>query len=117
MIEFGEKQEKLAVQRDCRAWTKLMVEAWYSSDYTDATDYSPTALVLDLQEVYLTCQDNGLKNTGSISLLGFLVIRAKMLNCSEADLDSIVSYFLVHAQAENVGYAQNWIDLYLEGVT
>jgi hypothetical protein len=116
MIEFGEEQEKRAVQRDCRVWTKLMVEAWYSSDYPDATDYSPTALAQDLQEVYLTCHNNGLKNTDYMSLLGFLVIRAKMLNCSEADLDSIVGYFLIHARAENVDYAQNWIDLYLEGV-
>ncbi|MDQ1834941.1 hypothetical protein [Massilia scottii] len=116
MIEFTADQEKKAMRRDCRVWTKLMAETWYASDYPHATDYPAVALVADLRDVYFACYNDDVKNTDSISLLGFIVLRANMLNCSNADIQSIVDYFFGHARGENVEYAQAWIEIYLEEI-
>ena len=91
-----------------------MIEAWYTSDYPNATDYPAAALVSDLRAVYFACHYGNVLNAGSISLLGFIVLRANMLNCSEVDVRSIVDYFLAYAQGDNVNYAQTWIEIYLE---
>lgn len=114
MIEFTKEQEMRDVRHECRVWTGLMVEAWYWCNYTNATDYLPTMLVADLQEVYFRCVDSGIDNASSISLLGFCVLRAKMLRCSEVDVDSMVKYFLIYAKAGKVHYARTWIEIYLE---
>ncbi|NHZ83170.1 hypothetical protein F2P44_28425 [Massilia sp. CCM 8695] len=116
MIEFTADQEKKAMRRDCRAWTKLMAEAWYTSDYPHATDYPAAALVSDLREVYFVCQANKVSDVGSISILGFDILRANLLMCSKENMDAMMKYFLIHAKAANVDYAQNWIEIYLEEV-
>lgn len=114
MIEFTKEQEMRDMRQECRVWSGLMVEAWYWSDYAHATGYLPATLVSDLQAVYFRCRHSGVDNASSISLLGFLVLRAKMLRCSEVDVQSIVEYFLTYAQAGNVNYAQTWVEIYLE---
>lgn len=114
MIEFTKEQEMRDMRQECRVWAGLMIEAWYWSNYAHATDYLPDTLVSDLQEVYFRCRHSGVDNNSSISLLGFLVLRAKMLRCSEVDVQSIVEYFLTYAQAGNVNYAQAWVEIYLE---
>ncbi|MFB9246100.1 hypothetical protein IV454_06305 [Massilia antarctica] len=114
MIAFTADQEKRAMRRDCRAWTELMVEAWYTSDYPNATDYPAAELVSDLRTVYFVCRENDIENVKHISLLGFNVLRANMLNRSNADVSAIVDYFLMYAQGGNVHYAQAWIEIYIE---
>ncbi|ATQ73125.1 hypothetical protein CR152_00330 [Massilia violaceinigra] len=116
MIKFTADQEKKAMRRDCRAWTKLMAEAWYTSDHPHATDYSAAAVVSDLREVYFLCQAHKVSDVGSISILGFDVLRANLLMCSRKDIIGMMKYFLMHANAANVDYAQNWIEIYLEEV-
>ncbi|CUI05988.1 hypothetical protein BN2497_6753 [Janthinobacterium sp. CG23_2] len=39
-----------------------------------------------------------------------------MLMCSKEDIVAMMKYFLMHAKAANVDYAQNWIEIYLEEV-
>lgn len=117
MIEFTAEQEMRAMRRDCRVWTEFMVEAWYSSDYPHATDYPAEALVSDLREVYFACHSSGVQNIVLISLLGFLVLRAKTLECSEVDVQCIADFFMIHARSNKFDYAQDWIELYLEEAT
>ncbi|NHZ33005.1 hypothetical protein [Massilia rubra] len=116
MIEFTEDQERRAMRRDCRVWTQLMVRAWYTSDYPNATSYPAVALVADLQWIYFACYNENMQNLDDISLLGLIVLQAKTLNCSNEDVACIANFFLFHAQANNVNYAKNWIEIYLEEI-
>ncbi|MCE3607078.1 hypothetical protein LXA47_26265 [Massilia sp. P8910] len=114
MIEFTADQEKHAMRRDCRVWTELMVEAWYMSDHPHATDYAPVELVSDLGAVYFACRANDIKNVQHISVLGFDVLRARMLGCSKQDIAAIVQYFCRSAKGGNADLGQNWINIYIE---
>lgn len=116
MIEFTAEQERRAMRRDCRVWTELMVQAWYESDYPQATDYSADVLVSDLRWIYFTCHDGKVQDIAFISLLGLIVLRARMLNCSVENIVAFVDYFLIHARVDNVNYAQASIEIYLEEI-
>lgn len=114
MIEFTEKQENSIQRRDCRAWTELLAQEWYGADNPLSADYPVDQFVQHMRAVYFTCHDAGIENMEYVSLLGFDVLRANAQECDPADVTAIVVFFLRHANADNVGYAQNWIDLYLE---
>ncbi|MDQ1924210.1 hypothetical protein [Massilia pseudoviolaceinigra] len=116
MIEFTADQEKRAMRRDCRIWTEFMVEAWYMSDHPHATEYRAADLVSDLRKVYFACRENDIENVQHISLLGFKVLYANMLGCSQEDITAIVQYFCGNARAGNADFATNWIETYLEEV-
>lgn len=114
MIEFTKEQEMRDMRQECRVWTGLMVEAWYWSNFVNATDYLPAMLVADLQEVYFRCVHSGIDDVSSISILGLFVLRANILRCSKADVDSIVEYFIIYVKAGKINYALTWIEIYLE---
>lgn len=114
MIKFSVDQENRSRHRDCRVWTELMVDAWYTSDSPIAIEYPATLLVADLRSVYFLCQKNNLKDVQSISYLGFAVLRANMRMDSKVDLDAIVTYFCEYARVNNAEFAQRWIEIYLK---
>ena len=114
MIDFTSEQEIKILRRDCRTWTELVAQEWYSSDYSSAADYPAKALTQHLRAVYFTCHDAGITNMEYVSRLGFTVLRANTLECEAIDIEAIVIFFIHHAKGDNVDYAQNWIDLYLE---
>lgn len=115
MIEFTEEQEKRAMRKDFRVWAELMVEAWYMSDYPNSTDYPAAQLVSDLDAVYLACAENNLNNVQQISFLGFAILRANVLTCSQIDIGTIIEYFCKQAREGNAEFGQRWIEMYLEG--
>lgn len=114
MIEFTPEQEKKTLRNDCRSWAELVAQEWYESDAPGATDYPANALIQHLRAVYFTCHDAGIDNLEYVSRLGFTVLRANTLQCDPDDVEAIVKFFIHHAKGDNVDYAQNWIDLYLE---
>ncbi len=117
MIEFTANQEVRSMRTDCRVWTEIMIERWYSSEYPQAVDYPADELVLDLQEVFFACCNDGVQNVAFISLLALLVLQAKGLNCSERDVQFMMEFFLIYAHLNKVHYAQIWIEYYLEEIT
>jgi hypothetical protein len=114
MIEFNSEQETKILSRDCRTWTELVAQEWYNSDYAGATDYPAQALTQHLRAVYFTCHDAGVDNMEYVSRLGFTLLRANTLQCDPVSVEALVGFFIHHAKGDNVDYAQNWIDLYLE---
>lgn len=115
MIEFTPKQETAILRRDCRTWTDLVAREWYVGDNPGAAAYSPNALIQHLRAVYFASSDAGIENMEYVTLLGFNVLRANTLECDPDSVEAMVDFFLRHAKEDNVDYAQNWIDLYLEG--
>ncbi|MES2259986.1 MAG: hypothetical protein V4724_15795 [Pseudomonadota bacterium] len=115
MIEFTKEQESQILRRDCRIWTELVARSWYESDNPLAAGYPARELTQHLRAVYFACHDAGIDNLEYTSQLGFSVLRANTMACDPSDVEAIVAFFLRHAQSDNVDYAQNWIDLYLEG--
>lgn len=113
MIEFTEEQEIRAMRKDCRVWTSLMVDAWYSSGYLHAHDYPSDVLVSHLKKIFYFCQEKKVASNEHIVLLTFLLLRANSLRCSPQDLEDVASYFLHHAKLNNIDYAKQWIDFYL----
>ena len=114
MIEFSENQESKALRHDCRAWTELVGQSWYTSENPLAADYPVEELIHHLRAVYFACSEAGIENMEYVTLLGFNVLRANASGCSAESVEAMVDYFLLHAQGDNVEYAQNWIDLYLD---
>lgn len=102
------------LRRDCRDWTDLLADAWYNSDVPGALDYPADALTQHLRAVYLQCHEAGIDNLEYVSRLGFNVLRANTLACEGSEVSAMARYFVHHAKGDNVDYAQNWIDLYLE---
>ena len=114
MIEFTNEQEGAGLRRDCRSWTELMSQEWYSSDVPGALDYPPVELIQHLRAVYFSCVDANIDDIEYISRLGFNVLRANTLHCESADIIVMVNFFLQHAKEDNIEYAQTWINFYLE---
>lgn len=114
MIEFTQEQENRALRRDCRMWTELVAQEWYRADNPLSANYPAEEFTQHLRAVYFTCYNAGIENLAHTTQLGFIVLRAIAIECETADIKAIAAFFIRHAKADNVDYAQNWIDLYLE---
>lgn len=114
MIELSPLQEQKIQRSECRTWLELVARQWYASDFPDAENYPVPDLMAHLKALHTAWQGAGLENIEHLSLLAFDVLQANTLGFDPASVAEMVDFFIAHAEGDNVGYAQNWIDLQLE---
>ncbi len=111
MLKITSAQQEKLQRQDCREWIELLADAWYASDYQGALEYPVADLIQHLRAVYLSCIAADLENIEHISLLGFNVLRANVAGYDEMSVKTLVNFFISFAQADQIEYAQNWIEL------
>lgn len=115
MFALTPEQEQKIQRQDRRIWQELVARQWYASGYPGAEDYPADALLSHLCAVYHACQRAGLESLEHISLLGFNVLRANSQGFDDDSVADMVDFFIGHARGDNIDYAQNWVELQLEG--
>lgn len=115
MIELSSQQELAIERRDRRFWIGRMAEEWYTADNPSAENYPVEDFLHHMGAVFRTCKRVGLESIEATSMLGFNVLRANVLGYSAQSVEAMVDFFLRYAASGNIGYAQRWIDLSLEG--
>jgi hypothetical protein len=111
MIEITPHQQGLLQRQDCREWTELVANDWFTSGYQGALEYPVADAIQHLRAVYFSCLHAGIENIEYISLLGFNVLRANVAGYDESSVRTLVNFFITYAQTEQIDYAQNWIEL------